>query len=190
MDNTKVEVVRIDGSDKDIALAARISYGKQYIKNNDVRRMIENLFKLGHMTPFEFGSMWFNIRCSRACHSQFLQYRTATRITRSHRRTKPIELDENIQDLDEHTDACLKKYQQLLDLDVSREDARGVLPMDTLTDFHFKMDIRNLLHFFNERTNLEAQAEIRSLAYEMLGETELAFPYTITAWKKYRSETR
>lgn len=189
INNIDVRPIRIDGSDTDIALAARICYGKYYIEDAAVEPLIDKLYKNKHMTPFEFGSMWFLIRCSRACHSQFLQYRTATRLTRGQRYTKPIEIEEKL-DVEPFMYDAMTEYMIRLENGERKEDARRMLPMDTLTDFYFRINIRNLLHFFDERLHKTAQKEIRTLAEMMLEETTKYFPYTISVWKKYGGENK
>ena len=129
-----VRVINRYGSDGSIALAARISYGAKHVESERVKPIITGLIANKEGTPFEFASMWFYIRCSRLCHSQFLQYRHASRITRSTRRVDPIE-SENA-DLDKlsagyeqtHIDYALRDYAfQTDELKIPREIARRIL---------------------------------------------------------------
>ena len=53
------------------------------------------------------------------------------------------------------------KYKRLLELGVSRELARLVLPVNLYTEFYWKVDLRNLFNFINLRSDSHAQFEIR-----------------------------
>ncbi|OGX23126.1 MAG: thymidylate synthase, flavin-dependent, partial [Omnitrophica WOR_2 bacterium RBG_13_44_8] len=65
-------------------------------------------------------------------------------------------------------DAALTAYNKLISNGVSREDARYVLPNASTTKIIVTMNARELLHFFELRTCLRAQWEIRGLAKKML----------------------
>ncbi|WP_293179986.1 FAD-dependent thymidylate synthase, partial [Oceanithermus sp.] len=56
------------------------------------------------------------------------------------------------------------RYQKLLELGVAREQARSVLPVGIYTEFYWKQDLHNLLHFLRLRLDRHAQAEIRAYA--------------------------
>ena len=185
-----VRVINRYGSDGSIALAARISYGAKHVESERVGPIIAGLIANKEGTPFEFASMWFYIRCSRLCHSQFLQYRHASRITRSTRRTNPIE-SEDAGD----------------ELKIPREIARRILPMSILTEFYWLVNLRELMHFLDERLSNKAefdkcfvrwfsvtgrelrlqknltQNEIRDIAKRMELEFAGAFPITYMAWR-------
>jgi thymidylate synthase (FAD) len=47
---------------------------------------------------------------------------------------------------------------------VAREQARSVLPVGIYTEFYWKQDLHNLLHFLKLRLDYHAQAEIRAYA--------------------------
>ena len=185
-----VRVINRYGSDGSIALAARISYGAKHVESERVGPIINGLIANKEGTPFEFASMWFYIRCSRLCHSQFLQYRHASRITRSTRRVDPIE-SENA-DLDKlsagyeqtHIDYALRDYAfQTDELKIPREIARRILPMSILTEFYWLVNLRELMHFLDERLSSRAEQEIRDIAKRMELEFAGAFPITYKAWR-------
>lgn len=203
-----VRVINRYGSDGSIALAARISYGAKHVESERVGPIIAGLIANKEGTPFEFASMWFYIRCSRLCHSQFLQYRHASRITRSTRRVDPIESEDT--DLDKlpagyeqtHIDYALTD-----ELKIPREIARRILPMSILTEFYWLVNLRELMHFLDERLSNKAefdkcfvrwfsvtgrelrlqknltQNEIRDIAKRMELEFAGAFPITYMAWR-------
>ena len=179
-----VSKVRIDGNDTDIALAAAISYGRKYVDAPRVEPIIRGLLANKELTPFEFVGIWFCIRCSRACHSQFLQYRHASRITRSTRRAQPIELEEPtiVRNMalgaeKTHLESALKAYEFMVtSLGTPKEKARMILPLSTLTEFYWYANLRELMHFFEERTSERAEEEIRELAKAMREIAAREFP--------------
>lgn len=186
----KLSVVNRYGTDESIALASRISYGAKHVESDRVEPIIKGLIANKEGTPFEFASLWFYIRCSRICHSQFLQYRHASRITRSLRRTEPIEFwDREGTKLpagyeQTHTDYALRDYEfQTKELGVSREQARRILPMSILTEFYWLVNLRELMHFLDERLSNKAEQEIRDIAKLIELDFAGAFPITYRAWR-------
>jgi thymidylate synthase (FAD) len=59
-------------------------------------------------------------------------------------------------------------YKELVDLGISKEDARFILPHGTETRLVMTMNARELHHFFTLRLCRRAQWEIRELARKML----------------------
>lgn len=184
--HSSVNVVRVDGTDNDIALAASICYGKKYIDNTKSQGLIKALLIQGHKTPFEWGRIWFDIRCTRACHSQLLQYRLASRLTRSLRRTLPIEIEENL-NVEPWMQSTLEWYQEACKTNL-RENARRYLPLDVLTDTYWYVNLSTLMHFLDERLEEDAQDEIRYLAGEMEKAFAIYFPLTYTNWRNIKDD--
>lgn len=191
-----VELVRFDGSEEDIISAAMLTKGLEINEKIQKKRFIKNLLLQKHMTPFEFTRICFKIRCSRACHSQFLQYRTAVRLTRSLRFALPLEIiqPELVNSLPddfkkEYIKKSLEEYTNQINKGVAREDARAILPLGIQTEFLWYQDLRNLLHFFDERIHNSAQSEIRSIARYMLGITEFHYPNVIKAWAELKNHS-
>lgn len=76
-------------------------------------------------------------------------------------------------------------HQQLRRGGVSREQARAVLPVATMTAFVWKVDLHNLLHFIGLRTAPDAQRETRLLAEQVAAVVADAFPLTWAAWVEH-----
>lgn len=76
-------------------------------------------------------------------------------------------------------------YRGLRARSVSREQARSVLPLATMTSFAWKMDLHNLLHFLRLRTAPDAQRETRLLAEQVAMVVADAFPLTWAAWVEH-----
>ena len=85
-------------------------------------------------------------------------------------------------------------YDQLLDEGaadapaVARELARAVLPLSTYTQWYWKIDLHNLLHFVALRADAHAQAEIRAYADVILELVRRWVPVTAEAFRDYRLE--
>lgn len=72
----------------------------------------------------------------------------------------------------EHSELSYKKYEALLKSDPSlaRELARMILPVNFYTQWYWKVDLHNLLHFCALRADVHAQYEIRVYAQTILHE--------------------
>ncbi|MDA7982017.1 MAG: FAD-dependent thymidylate synthase, partial [Alphaproteobacteria bacterium] len=65
------------------------------------------------------------------------------------------------------------------------ELARMVLPLSTYTEFYWKCDLHNLMHFLTLRADSHAQREIRVYAERMVKILEDWVPLTAEAWRDY-----
>lgn len=72
--------------------------------------------------------------------------------------------------------------------DLARELARTVLPLSTYTEFYWKIDLHNLLHFLRLRADSHAQYEIRAYADIIQALVEMWTPATYRAWVDYRRD--
>jgi len=73
-------------------------------------------------------------------------------------------------------------YTALIDAGVAREQARNVLPLATMTELYWKIDLHNLLHFLRLRMHSHAQLEIRELAN---GIAEIVRDWVPLTWKAF-----
>lgn len=81
--------------------------------------------------------------------------------------------------------ASARSYRSLRSAGVSREQARAVLPVATMTAFVWKVDLHNLLHFIGLRTAPDAQRETRLLAEQVAKIVADAYPLTWGAWVEH-----
>lgn len=72
------------------------------------------------------------------------------------------------------------------DLAVARELARIVTPMSTYTEWYWKVDLHNLLHFLSLRADPHAQKEIRVYAELILDLVKAWVPNIAEAFEDYR----
>lgn len=97
--------------------------------------------------------------------------------------------------LSDHAKQAYALYEHLLGHDepeglephgVARELARMTLPLNLYTEWYWRMDLHNLLHFLALRLDPHAQYEIRVYA-EAIGEVVKAWvPVTWAAFEEYR----
>ena len=71
---------------------------------------------------------------------------------------------------------------------LARELARMVLPLNTYTEWYWKTDLHNLLHFIALRADPHAQYEIRAYALVLLDVVRRWVPLTHAAFVDYRLE--
>lgn len=206
---SSLELIRVSGSDLDVVNAARVSYGKM---NNELTdrdsKLIQFLIEHDHTSPFEHNQLSFRVKAPIYVQRQWFRHRMNSYNEISYRYVKSalefyipntwrlqdtknkqssygsIE-DDNIK---EHYKNSLKEisqaYEKLLELGVCREQARGVLPLCTYTEFIFTCNLHSLMHFIKLRTHAGAQYEIKVYAQAMLKFAKNYFPVSIQAFQE------
>lgn len=83
-------------------------------------------------------------------------------------------------------DRARQDYRMRLEFGVAYEQARKELPLSTLTEAYWKIDLHNLMHFLSLRMDSHAQLEIREYA-TVMGCDFVAklFPYTWEAFNDF-----
>lgn len=84
---------------------------------------------------------------------------------------------------------CYDDYEQMLDpegMGVARELARVNLTLNTYTQWYWKIDLHNLMHFLALRSDPHAQYEIRVYAQKMIEILKAWVPQTAAAFEEYR----
>lgn len=76
-------------------------------------------------------------------------------------------------------------YTRILNTKCRRELARINLPLATFTEWYFKLDLHNLMHFLKLRLSEHAQYETRVYAQAILEIVKPLFPITIEAFEDY-----
>ena len=77
-------------------------------------------------------------------------------------------------------------YTWLVENDVARELARIDLPLSTYTQWYWKIDLHNLLHFLTLRVDPHAQWEIQEFGRVMAGMVKRVAPLSYEAWIDYQ----
>ncbi|MHC4133887.1 MAG: FAD-dependent thymidylate synthase [Planctomycetota bacterium] len=86
----------------------------------------------------------------------------------------------------ENNERCYALYQQFLEQGVAREIARCVLPLSMYTEWYWKIDLHNLLHFLRLRMDSHAQLEVRALAEAMATFVKPQVPFAWEAFEENR----
>ena len=181
-----VRLVQAMASDDLIVQAARTSY--KWVKKSTDESLINYLVRNEHSSPLEFAEFIFHVKVPIFVARQMFRHRTASISEVSARYTKVEdeyyhpqwrlqnktnrqgssnaglineEMDKEYKDLQEQ---AYQTYEKLLANGVAREVARSCLPVAYYTQFYWKQDLRNLLHFIRLRTDYHAQYEVRVVA--------------------------
>ena len=100
--------------------------------------------------------------------------------------------------LREDAERCYRNYQQMMNLDeagqvadedqsgLARELARMNLTLNYYTQWYWKTDLHNLMHFLRLRADHHAQFEIRAYADTMMESFKRWVPATYAAFAEYR----
>ncbi len=206
---SSLELVRVSGGDIDVVNAARVSFGT-FVKDISDRdeKLIRYLVMHDHTSPFEHNQLSFRVKCPLFVARQWMRHRMNSYNEISQRYTQvPVEFyvptqwrlqdtvnkqsslgtctDPNITSRYTQTVlACFAAYEELLALGVCREQARGVLPTCTYTQFIFTCNLHSLVHFLRLRLHPGAQYEIRVYAQGMLKLAQDHFPVSLKAWQE------
>ena len=112
----------------------------------------------------------------------------------------PSEIKECLDILKNNSDKNYKQYKELLNEDdmgnkisnskkgIARELARMVLPISSYTQWYWKIDLHNLMHFLSLRFDPHAQYEIRVYAEKILKILKDWVPMTYEAFVEHRLE--
>lgn len=80
---------------------------------------------------------------------------------------------------------AVENYEWLVQNDFARELARIDLPLSTYTQWYWKIDLHNLLHFLTLRVDSHAQWEIQQYGKIMAGALKRVAPLAYEAWIDY-----
>jgi len=78
----------------------------------------------------------------------------------------------------------LTMYNNLLEVGVCREQARGILPQSMYTEYYGTANLNNILKFIDLRIHEGAQGEIQEVAKAVLKITKGLYPLTVGAYEK------
>src|SRR5215213_10220392 len=88
--------------------------------------------------------------------------------------------------LEETEQAQYAGYEKALEGGIARELARIGLPLSVYTEWYWKIDLHNLLHFLSLRMDPHAQQEIRDYANAMFALIQPIVPVAAEAFLDYR----
>jgi thymidylate synthase (FAD) len=207
-----VSLVDYMGSDAAIVQAARVSYGAGTRSARDGAGLVDHLRRHRHTTPTEMVEFKFHCAMPMFVARQWIRHRTASvneysgryslmplvfytppaSQLRAQSATNRQGRGEEALDFGQHEaaaaawndgrDRAVDTYLDLADADVARELARIDLPLSTYTQWYWKIDLHNLLHFLTLRVDAHAQWEIREYARVMAGLVRRVAPLSYAAW--------
>ena len=201
----------VENLDSAIVQSARVSYGDGTKSARDDRGLIRYLMRHWHTTPFEMVEFKFHIKMPIYVARQHFRHRMASVNELSARYSvvpreyyDPTVLrgqskvnnqgsegevkisDELSMRVSEHLKNAFDIYDALLAVGVCREQARGVLPQSTYTEFYWKINLHNLMHYLQLRMDDHAQKEIREFANAIYDLVSPLAPFTMEAFRDFR----
>ena len=212
LDKGFVRLVDSMGGDNAIVQSARVSYGKGTSKVSQDRGLIRYLMRHRHTTPFEMVEFKFHCKMPIFVARQWVRHRTAnineyslryseardefyipdpdqieyqSALNKQGRAGKVSNELKNkvIQYFNEISDRSFEIYSELNREGVARELARAILPVNLYTEWYWKNDLHNLLHFVGLRSDSHAQFEIRVFSDAMASYIKKVAPH---AWEAYQ----
>ena len=212
LDKGFVRLVDSMGGDNAIVQSARVSYGKGTSKVSQDRGLIRYLMRHRHTTPFEMVEFKFHCKMPIFVARQWVRHRTAnineyslryseardefyipdpdqieyqSALNKQGRAGKVSNELKNkvIHYFNEISDRSFEIYSELNREGVARELARAILPVNLYTEWYWKNDLHNLLHFVGLRSDSHAQFEIRVFSDAMASYIKKVAPH---AWEAYQ----
>jgi len=215
LDHGFVSLVDYMGGDDSIERAARVSYGYGTRRTSQTRGLIRYLRRHRHTTPSEMVELTFHCAMPMFVARQWIRHRTANVNEYSGRYSlvpllfyTPERDDFALQSPQNNQGRAAEAaaaalyddararwerlradasatYEWMVGEDVAREIARIELPLSTYTQWYWKIDLHNLLHFLTLRIDPHAQMEIRAYADVMAGIVKRVAPLSYEAWIDY-----
>ena len=197
--------------DTSIVQSARVSYGDGTKTSRGDTGLIRYLMRHWHTTPFEMVEFKFHIKMPIYIARQHMRHRTASinelsarysvvpkeyytpetfrgQSSVNHQGSEgSVDLEEDMKDhVIEQLEHGFGIYEKLMELGVCREQSRGNLPQSTYTEFYWKINLHNLMHYIQLRMDSHAQKEIREYAEAIFALVEPLVPITMKAFMDFR----
>jgi thymidylate synthase (FAD) len=219
LDHGFVALVDYMGSDDAVEQAARVSYGAGTRKVSETRGLIRYLRRHRHTTPSEMVEFKFHCAMPMFVARQWVRHRMASINELSARYSlmpllfytpKPEQFElqsssnkqgreggappavyrEAVERWERLRKDASESYRWMLEEDVARELARIDLPVSMYTQWYWKIDLHNLLHFLSLRVDPRAQWEIQEFGRAIAGMVKRVAPLSYEAWVDYDLESR
>ena len=191
------EVQYIDhmGSDVNIVNAARVSFAKEVKEFNleTDTRLLNYLAKHNHWSPFAHTCISVRCKVPLFVARQLVKHQVGGSYNEESRRyidikpefwlpdvvhTRPVSAKQGsgvvhpesaiiIEGMHEHSTVCLRKYFNLLDQGVAPEEARIVLPLNTMTNFIWTGSLLFFRRVIEQREDAHAQLAAQEFAAKL-----------------------
>lgn len=203
----KVEYVDHMGSDINVVNAARVSFAKEVEEFDLVKdtKLINYLAKHNHFTPLAHTSVTIRVKAPIFMARQFVKHQIGLVWNEESRRYisdepeffvntlrgKPVNAKQGSNGLVESSELfeqmiitnsqnCLDLYNRLLEADVAPEQARSVLPLNTMTNWMWTGSLVAFARVVKLRKDPHAQVEAQELASMIESVMEKVYP---VSWK-------
>jgi thymidylate synthase (FAD) len=214
MKNKNIELLSHFGDDLMVVNAARVSFGKnKEIFDEKDSKLINYLVEHKHVAPFRHPQLQFRITCPIYVERQLFKHQVGlsansisgryvdfsdsyTTIKEWRKQSKSskqgsegiVEEQATCCNIEANVISyCKKAYDELLNLGVSKEQARSILPLNLNTTFIWTGSLLAFIHLWNLRLKPDTQIETRELAQQMLDLVKNIegnpFKHTIEAFK-------
>ena len=215
LDHGFVSLVDYMGTDESIERAARVSYGYGTRQTSQTRGLLRYLRRHMHTTPSEMIEFKFHCSMPMFIARQWIRHRSANvneysgryslmpmlfhtpsaeqlqtqskqnNQGRSGTTVEAEKYDEAVRRWNEIREKSREAYEWMMLEDMARELARIDLPLSTYTQWYWKIDLHNLLHFLKLRVDSHAQWEIQEYGRVMAGMLKRVAPLSYEAWIDY-----
>jgi thymidylate synthase (FAD) len=215
LDHGFVSLVDYMGTDECIERAARVSYGYGTRQTSQTRGLLRYLRRHMHTTPSEMIEFKFHCSMPMFIARQWIRHRSANVNEYSGRYSLMPMLfytpsEEQLQtqskqnnqgrsgtvvEAEKYSEAISRwneirqksqaAYEWMTNEDMARELARIDLPLSTYTQWYWKIDLHNLMHFLKLRVDHHAQWEIQEFGRVMAGMLKRVAPLSYEAWIDY-----
>ncbi len=215
LDHGFVSLIDYMGTDDCIERAARVSYGYGTRKQSQTRGLLRYLRRHKHTTPSEMVELKFHCCMPIFIARQWIRHRTANvneysgryslipmlfytpppeQLQTQSRRNNQGRSGDSVADAVSAEASrrwradraqAAATYEWLTGEGVARELARIDLPLSTYTQWYWKIDLHNLLHFLTLRVDPHAQWEIQEFGRVMAGMLARVAPLSYEAWIDY-----
>jgi thymidylate synthase (FAD) len=215
LDHGFVSLVDYMGTDECIERAARVSYGYGTRQTSQTRGLLRYLRRHLHTTPSEMIEFKFHCSMPMFIARQWIRHRSANvneysgryslmpmlfytpseeqlqtqslknNQGRSGTAVDPAKYAEAVGRWNEIREKSREAYEWMTLEDIARELSRIDLPLSTYTQWYWKIDLHNLLHFLKLRVDSHAQWEIQEYGRVMAGMLKRVAPLSYEAWVDY-----
>lgn len=212
----RVELLDFFGGDTNHAQVARVSYAKEANNYTDEQnaKLIKYLVEHKHTSPFRHSTLQFRIRCSIYVERQLFKHQVGVSVNSisgryvdfsdsysiipfGEWRKQSKSSKQGSEGLIENQERCNQiqskiikqakdSYEELLELGVSKEQARSILPLSLETEFIWTGSFLAFMHMCSLRLKEDTQSETRDVVRDMLhlvkGQTENKFINSLKAF--------
>jgi thymidylate synthase (FAD) len=193
LDHGHVDLVKVCAEDLDVVNAARVSFNSESSELDDAGKgLIKFLMRERHGTPFEHTFFKFRIKAPIFVFREWHRHRVGHSYNEWSGRYSQLAPEFYVPDvvleqkgkpgaytfeetnessaeqyknwLRDSSNLAYQLYEQSLELGVSKQQARGFLPVFTYSEMIWSCNSRSLMHFLGLRNSEQAQMEIREYA--------------------------